>query len=64
MPFKAILRKLVEDTPHASGAVVADWEGEAVEHHCLYDDYELKLLGAHGDYSEPDEGDPWGFDCR
>jgi predicted regulator of Ras-like GTPase activity (Roadblock/LC7/MglB family) len=47
VPFKAILRKLVEDTPHASGAVVADWEGEAVEHHCLYDDYELKLLGAH-----------------
>jgi len=47
VPFKSILRKLVEDTPHASGAVLADWEGEAVEHHCLYDDYELKLLGAH-----------------
>ena len=47
MPFKEILRLLVEDTPHASGAILADWEGEAVEHHCLYDDYELKLLGAH-----------------
>jgi predicted regulator of Ras-like GTPase activity (Roadblock/LC7/MglB family) len=47
VPFKTILRKLVEDVPHASGAVLADWEGEAVEHHCLYDDYELKLLGAH-----------------
>ena len=47
MPFKAILRKLVEDTPHATGAILADWEGEAVEHYCLYDDYELKLLGAH-----------------
>ena len=47
MPFKEILRQLVEDTPHASGAILADWEGEAVEHHCLYDDYELKLLGAH-----------------
>jgi predicted regulator of Ras-like GTPase activity (Roadblock/LC7/MglB family) len=47
VPFKAILRKLVEDTPHASGAILADWEGEAVEHYCLYDDYELKLLGAH-----------------
>ena len=47
MPFKEILRHLVENTPHASGAILADWEGEAVEHHCLYDDYELKLLGAH-----------------
>ncbi|HTP64480.1 MAG TPA: roadblock/LC7 domain-containing protein [Geobacteraceae bacterium] len=47
MPFKAILKKLVEDTPHAGGAILADWEGEAVEQHCLYDDFELKLLGAH-----------------
>ncbi len=47
MPFKEILRQLVEKTPQASGAILADWEGEAVEHHCLYDDYELKLLGAH-----------------
>ena len=47
MPFKAILRKLVESVPAASGAILADWEGEAVEQHCLYDDYELKVLGAH-----------------
>jgi predicted regulator of Ras-like GTPase activity (Roadblock/LC7/MglB family) len=47
VPFKEILRKLIEKTPHASGAILADWEGEAVEHHCLYDDYELMLLGAH-----------------
>ncbi|HEX9023699.1 MAG TPA: roadblock/LC7 domain-containing protein [Geobacteraceae bacterium] len=47
MPFKSILKKLVEETPHASGAILADWEGEAVEQHCLYDDFELKLLGAH-----------------
>jgi predicted regulator of Ras-like GTPase activity (Roadblock/LC7/MglB family) len=47
VPFKTILKKLVEDVPHASGALLADWEGEAVEHHCSYDDYELKLLGAH-----------------
>ena len=47
MPFKAILMQLVEDIPLASGAILADWEGEAVEQHCLYDDYELKLLGAH-----------------
>lgn len=47
MPFKSILRELVESVPHASGAILADWEGEAVEHHCLYDDFELKVLGAH-----------------
>ncbi len=47
MPFKSILKKLIEDTPHASGAILADWEGEAVEQHCLYDDFELKLMGAH-----------------
>jgi predicted regulator of Ras-like GTPase activity (Roadblock/LC7/MglB family) len=47
VPFKTILRNLVEEIPHASGAVLADWEGESVEHFCLYDDYELKLLGAH-----------------
>jgi predicted regulator of Ras-like GTPase activity (Roadblock/LC7/MglB family) len=47
VPFKGILRKLVESTPAASGAILADWEGEAVEQHCLYDDYELKVLGAH-----------------
>ncbi len=47
MPFKAILKELVESTPGASGAILADWEGEAVDQHCLYDDYELKVIGAH-----------------
>lgn len=47
MPFKSILKKLVEETPKASGALLADWEGEAVEHFCRYDDFELKVLGAH-----------------
>jgi predicted regulator of Ras-like GTPase activity (Roadblock/LC7/MglB family) len=47
VPFKKILRELVESTPAANGAILADWEGEAVEQHCLYDDYEIKFLGAH-----------------
>jgi predicted regulator of Ras-like GTPase activity (Roadblock/LC7/MglB family) len=47
MPFKTILRGLVESTPGATGAILADWEGEAVEQHCLYDDYELKVVAAH-----------------
>lgn len=47
MPFKGILKELVETIPGASGAVLTDWEGEAVECHCLGDDYELKVTGAH-----------------
>ena len=47
MPFKSILRELVEATPGATGAILADWEGEAVEQHCHYDDYDLKVLAAH-----------------
>ncbi len=47
MPFKAILKALVESVPAASGAILADWEGEAVEQFCLYDDYEIKVTGAH-----------------
>jgi predicted regulator of Ras-like GTPase activity (Roadblock/LC7/MglB family) len=37
----------VETTPGASGAILADWEGEAVEQFCRYDDFELKIIGAH-----------------
>lgn len=47
MPFKTILKDLVESTPGATGAILADWEGEAVEHYAVYDDYELKIIGAH-----------------
>jgi predicted regulator of Ras-like GTPase activity (Roadblock/LC7/MglB family) len=47
VPFKTILKQLVEITPKADGAILADWEGEAVEFFCRYDDYELKILGAH-----------------
>ena len=47
MPFKSILKELVESIPGATGAILADWEGEAVEQYCLFDDYELKLIAAH-----------------
>jgi predicted regulator of Ras-like GTPase activity (Roadblock/LC7/MglB family) len=47
VPFKAILKELVESVPAASGAILADWEGEAVEQFCMYDDYEIKVTGAH-----------------
>jgi predicted regulator of Ras-like GTPase activity (Roadblock/LC7/MglB family) len=47
VPFKDILRDLVEATPGASGAILTDWEGEAVVCHCGEDEYEMKLIGAH-----------------
>lgn len=47
MPFAAILKNLVDAIPGASGAILADWEGEAVAHYCLFDEYELKVIGAH-----------------
>jgi predicted regulator of Ras-like GTPase activity (Roadblock/LC7/MglB family) len=47
VPFKTILNELVESIPGATGAILADWEGESVEQYCLYDDYELKLIAAH-----------------
>ncbi|BBA69659.1 roadblock/LC7 domain-containing protein [Geobacter sulfurreducens] len=47
MPFKRILTELVDAVPGATGAILADWEGEAVEQHALMDDYEIKIIGAH-----------------
>ncbi len=47
MPFKAILKELVESTPGAGGAILTDWEGESVEQYSLTDEFELKLIGAH-----------------
>jgi predicted regulator of Ras-like GTPase activity (Roadblock/LC7/MglB family) len=47
VPFKTILRELVEAVPGATGAILADWEGEAVEQYCQYDDFELKVIAAH-----------------
>lgn len=47
MPFKALLKNLVERVPGAQGAIIADWEGEAVDQVGIMDDYELKVIGAH-----------------
>lgn len=47
MPFKRLLTKLVEDVPGASGAILVDWEGEAVEQHCQGDPFEMKVTAAH-----------------
>jgi len=47
MPFQGILKRLVEDTPWAVGAILVDWEGEAVQEWCRCDPYEMRLTGAH-----------------
>ena len=47
MPFKTILKELMDAVPGSTGAILADWEGESVEQCCLYDVFDLKVIGAH-----------------
>lgn len=47
MPFKRLLTTLVEAVPGASGAILADWEGEAVEQYTHGDPFEIKVTAAH-----------------
>jgi predicted regulator of Ras-like GTPase activity (Roadblock/LC7/MglB family) len=47
MPFKKLLTELIESVPGAQGAILVDWEGEAVDQAARIDDYELKVIGAH-----------------
>jgi len=47
VPFNKILSELMDSVPGATGAILADWEGEAVEQCCCYDVYDLKVIGAH-----------------
>lgn len=47
MPFKSLLNALIERVPGAQGAIIADWEGESVDHVGVMDDYDLKVIGAH-----------------
>ena len=47
MPFKEMLTTLVEAVPGASGAILADWEGEAVEQYSHGDAFEMKVTAAH-----------------
>ncbi|WP_303721407.1 roadblock/LC7 domain-containing protein [Malonomonas rubra] len=47
MPFKSLLNRLLEDIPGALGAIIIDWEGEAVDHVARMEDYDIKVFGAH-----------------
>lgn len=47
MSFEEILKGLVERVPHAVGAILVDWEGEAVMEHCHCDPYDMRFIAAH-----------------
>lgn len=47
MPFKTILKDLVERVHGAQGAILLDWEGEAVDQYAHISDYDIKFIGAH-----------------
>ena len=47
MPFKTLLNRLLEEIPGALGAIITDWEGEAVDQVARISEYEIKVLGAH-----------------
>jgi predicted regulator of Ras-like GTPase activity (Roadblock/LC7/MglB family) len=47
VPFKNLLKSLVDCFPGARGAIIADWEGEAIDQVGSMDDYDLKVIGAH-----------------
>jgi predicted regulator of Ras-like GTPase activity (Roadblock/LC7/MglB family) len=47
MPFHTILKDLVDTVPHAVGAILVDWEGEAVQEYCHCDSYDMRFVAAH-----------------
>jgi len=49
MSFKAALEDLLERIPGALGAIMADWEGEAVDQvvSSRMDAFDMKIIGAH-----------------
>ena len=47
MSFEIILRNLVNQVPKAIGAILVDWEGEAVMEHCHCEPYDIRFIAAH-----------------
>jgi predicted regulator of Ras-like GTPase activity (Roadblock/LC7/MglB family) len=45
--FEVILKDLVDRVPQAIGAIMVDWEGEAVMEHCHCDPYDIRFIAAH-----------------
>jgi predicted regulator of Ras-like GTPase activity (Roadblock/LC7/MglB family) len=47
MSFEVILKELVDRVPLAIGAILVDWEGEAVMEQCHCDPYDIRFIAAH-----------------
>ncbi len=47
MPFRTILETLVNRIPQAIGAILIDWEGEAVQEYCHCTPYDIRFMAAH-----------------
>jgi predicted regulator of Ras-like GTPase activity (Roadblock/LC7/MglB family) len=47
MSFEIILKNLVDTVPQAVGAILVDWEGEAVMEHCHCEPYDIRFIAAH-----------------
>jgi predicted regulator of Ras-like GTPase activity (Roadblock/LC7/MglB family) len=47
MPYQNILKALVDKVPKSIGAILVDWEGEAVQEYCHCDPYDIRFIAAH-----------------
>lgn len=47
MSYEVLLKDLVGLVPLAIGAILVDWEGEAVMEHCHCDPYDIRFIAAH-----------------
>jgi len=47
MPYSNILEELVNRIPQAIGAILIDWEGEAVQEYCHCTPYDMRFMAAH-----------------
>jgi len=47
MPYMNILKTLIDRTPDSVGAILVDWEGEAVQEYCHCDPYDMRFIAAH-----------------
>jgi len=47
MPYRNTLEELVNRIPQAIGAILIDWEGEAVQEYCHCTPYDMRFMAAH-----------------
>lgn len=47
MSLEVLLKNLLDQVPKSIGAILVDWEGEAVVEQCRCDPYDIRFIGAH-----------------